>query len=1012
MLTLPHPILASEDDEEYVIRTILGLPDIIEDFFETMEAHFIEGQDCRGKANLLFFRIQRELEILNNVRDGCFWSYNTETGVASRNEEIPKMIVRLSRLFLEDVVTVNPAALSWKKPCVQLAHECSDHLQGGRIQFPWFIKLRRRLVTFNSNAFIFTVILFALIVLFNAVLVVVLPATRPKIGVGVPLGAVAAALLLASSIVVLLHFVFASRALYNLYNRILQENVALSLSANNAYPGDNKISSNPNGALFGGGGRAKITKGRNTKKGFYTIPYLGGIGYIDGRQLDSQVVMIAFDENFSIVRWNSAAEVMTGFLEDGCVGKPIKELVTSPSGGDICEELKQARKSDLVKIKLKALAMAPTTLYTVVAPIVNSEGTKVGSILICANAKDNLRDYRTYIHNYQIYEIKDSLREILERGTLPPEESSIISSLETFSANCVAHRVEELAHEMVSDWEWTNRERLLGRALGAGASAHEVVVDPIFPQTLCLNPLVPNALGLVVSITGIHSSVRLTINDFINGFFYLSITVKLDGSEEKWDRKKLEEAINPLLRSTAGNTLVRDDSIVLHFPCQVAPILEDLSEDGPSGSEQAQQLTQARAIINCSVNVVTAITNIVDQHNISLLLLKTLFVSLAGIRDKSDLEQRLQSKSVDVVVCDRDWLRDCNDLLMSDHGAIVIPIIGAKEVPPQGFNYVFTLPLVGRDVQETMVEVGTVVSKKKNALTAREERERILTLRQDSPWTKGKLLGRGSYGAVYEATSDLTGGKMAVKMFYFVGDSEDSIDKLLNEIQIMCSLNHPNIVHYFHCERVDHNLNLFMELCMCSLTDLINDRRLKPPQLTVVNIIKQVLTAIAYLHSRGTAHRDVKPQNILLKNKEGLIKLTDFGTARQGAATKEVKGTFRYMAPEVYKGLPHGLPCDIWSIGCLVCELFNCPPKFMEVSSILGDMTTITPYLESLPNNPILCDFVYKCFKLDPNLRPTASHLLTHPMLTNTISTDIELLPTIFDEGTRSTDKKTHRYSP
>lgn len=120
---------------------------------------------------------------------------------------------------------------------------------------------------------------------------------------------------------------------------------------------------------------------------------------------------------------------------------------------------------------------------------------------------------------------------------------------------------------------------------------------------------------------------------------------------------------------------------------------------------------------------------------------------------------------------------------------------------------------------------------------------------------------------------------MAVKMFYFSADRESSITQLLNEIKIMCGLNHPNVVHYFHCERKDNNVNLFMELCECSLTDLIIGRQACPVQLTVVQILHQVFTAVAYLHSRGIAHRDIKPQNILLKG--DCVKLTDFGTARK-----------------------------------------------------------------------------------------------------------------------------------
>lgn len=1004
---LAHPILASEDDEDYVIRVIFNLPSLLEAFFDAIETICADPsppEEFKTRAEVLHLTIQQRLLVLQSVPRGTFRHYDEFTGKETEHKELPKLIDQLRHVFLENKVDIGPQALLWRKRSLSLAKDCAEHMNRCRVRFPLRTKLRRELVTFGSGFYSFSIVAFGLTVLFACAAVVVLPAVLPARKAGVPVGCVACVLLMLSASLVAFNCVTAVRSLHVLYSLLFHEySIAggspcdILLSSLQAPFEKPRRKDGPRDLPSKG-----LEMGRETKTGYYTIPYgeNNGVGYIEGKQMNAQVVMIAFDSNFLITWWNNAAEVMTGFLQDGCIGKPLNELVQCPNDEDVCTLIKQTRRGNLLKIKLRSLTAAPTTLSTVVAPILSSENKPIGNVLICANSLDNLREYRIYVHNYQVSETVSALSALSERATLAHEDAALVSSLTRFVKNGLANNIETLAREMESDWDWTSVEQLLGRALGQRIDQYEVLVDPLFPPTLCVHPDVPKTFGAVADMAGGRCTVTLQMLNLTGNVFSLAVTVMLGPKCRPWDQAQLDQQLGQLLRNTSGSVYYSEERVVLHFPCQVAPILDDGDddEDNPT-SDQALQLTQARAIVNCTVNVVTAITNMVDQHNLSLILLKTMFVSLASVRERSDLEKRLSARpcDVDVIVCDSEWLSSSRDLLMqNDHGAIVIPLISAQMPVPADVKYVIRMPLVRRDVQQLILEVGKAVSMKKNAISAREERERILTLRQDSPWTRGKLLGRGSYGAVYEAVSDLTGGKMAVKMFYFSQNVESSISTLLNEISIMCSLNHPNIVHYFHCERKDNNVSLFMELCEASLTDIIVGRRQKPAHLSVVQIVRQVLTAIVYLHSRGIAHRDIKPQNILLKGET--VKLTDFGTAIQGKAAKEVKGTFRYMAPEVYKGDPHSLSCDIWSIGCLVCELFACPPSFMEHSALLGEMKSTEEYLVQVPQNAALIDFLDKCFQLDPERRWGARDLLMHPLISGNASTSsVVKLDTIFD---------------
>ncbi|KAH9577840.1 Protein kinase domain [Trypanosoma melophagium] len=996
-----HPILATPDDEEYVQQSIISLQGFVEKFFEVLESVYLEGkQEQIPLARTVYQNIQSTLKVLGTVPAS---SYRRNAPGFVADEELPKLLGRMGNLFLDDVVGIGPNALTWKKPVTRLAQDVARHAQEARIKFPLLASFIRSGISYDSVLFAVSIVIYIVVLLWAIVALTVVPMVGPPPFVASLVGSIAAFFLIIISMTILFHFIVAAKSLQELYTCLLEERMNKP-NLNSLF---DKNKDNTNGIT-----RKRLERGRDTKRGYYTILYGDDLGYIDGRYVDTQVVMIGFDDKFLITRWNTAAEVMTGFLESGCIGKPLSELVDTPNG-DVSHDLSLLKTSreDVMKVKLRAFATAPVTLFTIVAPILNPVGKPIGNILICANVKDNLREFRSYVRDYITSEVNLSLSLLVEKRLVRDDGYTAIDSLKSFLTCASEKQVEELAREMDTEWEWTTADQLLGHAMKSSREQHIKYVDPLFPSTLCLHPNVPNTIAAVLNIMGDSCTVKLQISNTIGSIFALS--VKIIPSNEKHTKiflkdTNLQSLIMPNLRRTCGNMYDEGNAIYLRFPCHVTLALEDIDDAAISAfqarSEQSL-IDQTRAIVNCTVNVLTLITNLVDQHNISMNLLRTMFVSLTSVRDKRELEKRLETSpnDIDVVVCDHGWLSSVRDLILSSGiSVIVVPIAEAGVPLVSGFQYVINTPISSVDIRRTLMDIGTVVSLRKNANTAREERERILTLRQDSPWTKGKLLGRGSFGAVYEATSDLTGGKMAVKMFYFSPDNEESINKLLNEIKIMCSLNHPNIVHYFHCERKENNVNLFMELCDASLADIIIGRTAKPPTVTVVQILRQILTAITYLHTRGVAHRDVKPPNILLKG--DIVKITDFGTARQGKTSKDVQGTLRYMAPEVYRGEAHSSSCDIWSIGCLACELFACPLKFMNNSTLLADITSIDQYLDNATESVALQDFLRKCFQLDPEKRPTAADLLLHPIFSPICSAEVESLPTIFAKDGKRED--------
>lgn len=1003
---IPHPILATDDDAEYVMKTVLSLPELMEELFRSLDALFIHADGSEAVTSVLYSTIRYHLRILSTVPPSAYRISETmdQHGRGGKvNAELPKLLGSLNRLFLEDVMKVGPRAPLWKKKCKSLATECANHMRHSTVSFPLISRIRRKVVTPANTLYALGIICFFLSVVLAVVVLISIPIIHPARSVRITVSVVATLLLSFFALVHIFFFIKVTYALQSLYDEVFEEQILnssgyrMSSFANARASSDVRCSVIPKRSLVHGVSSSDMVGGMQAAKGFFTIPYGDEMGYIDSRQLDAQVVMIAYDQQFRITRWNNAAEVMTGFLEDGCVGKPLSELVQTPSGESIVDEIQRARRGKPIKIKLCALATPPNILHTIVTPIMDGSREAIGSILICANASDTLRHYRIYLHHYLCVQAMEALSRVAALPSISKEDNIRIVSIHHFMKNFTPPHLEMLSREMTTEWEWMNADQLLSRALGDSISHHVRTIDPLFPPTVCVSPVASKTLGIVTGKLG-SCVLNLTVINLASTVFALSVSVMPRDAKTTIPYDTIEKAVNALLLSSAGSITPVEDRLIFNFPCQVAPITDDVDEeDHAHNNIEELQLTQSRTIINCTVNVVTLITNMVDQYNLSLSLLKTMFVSLASVQDRSDLEKRFSAQpcEVDVVICDGEWLSRCRDLLLPKNASqdvLVIPFLPVGAPLIASLNQVIRVPVVSRDVHELMIEVGKAVATRKNAISAKEERERILTMRQDSPWTRGKLLGRGSQGAVYEATSDLTGGKMAVKIFYFTSGSEGSINRLLNEIKIMCSLNHPNIVHYFHSERTETGVHLFMELCDASLTDVAmrgREPNQPPLHLGVLQIVRQVLTAITYLHSRGITHRDVKPQNILLKGTT--IKLTDFGTAKEGSTEKEVRGTLRYMAPEVYKGEAHSLPCDIWSTGCLICELLCCPPAFMDDANLLNSMTSAAPYLKNLPDIPVLLDFVRKCFDIVPEKRATSRELLAHPLLRmDTPHSDIE----------------------
>eukprot|EP00632_Arachnochrysis_sp_CCMP2950_P003959 CAMPEP_0185704084 /NCGR_PEP_ID=MMETSP1164-20130828/16229_1 /TAXON_ID=1104430 /ORGANISM="Chrysoreinhardia sp, Strain CCMP2950" /LENGTH=377 /DNA_ID=CAMNT_0028371423 /DNA_START=253 /DNA_END=1386 /DNA_ORIENTATION=+ len=197
-------------------------------------------------------------------------------------------------------------------------------------------------------------------------------------------------------------------------------------------------------------------------------------------------------------------------------------------------------------------------------------------------------------------------------------------------------------------------------------------------------------------------------------------------------------------------------------------------------------------------------------------------------------------------------------------------------------------------------------------------------------------IGEGTYGVVYKATDKVSGGIVALKRIRLDAEDEGIPSTAIREISLLKELQHPNIVRLYDVVHTERKLTLVFEFLDQDLKKYLDvcDRGLDGPILK--SFLYQLLNGVAFCHTHRVLHRDLKPQNLLI-NREGKLKLADFGLARAfgipvRSYTHEVV-TLWYRAPDVLMGSrTYSTPVDVWSVGCIFGEMANGHPLFAGTS--------------------------------------------------------------------------------
>lgn len=196
-----------------------------------------------------------------------------------------------------------------------------------------------------------------------------------------------------------------------------------------------------------------------------------------------------------------------------------------------------------------------------------------------------------------------------------------------------------------------------------------------------------------------------------------------------------------------------------------------------------------------------------------------------------------------------------------------------------------------------------------------------------------KVIGNGFFGTVRVAVlRNNSSKKFAVKTIY-KEKIQKNLHLLQRELEILKTLDHPNIVKFYETYQDEKFFHFVMEYCSGGeLLERISDVGFLNEK-EAASIMKKIFSAVKYLHEHGIVHRDLKPENFLFSHKgnDAEIKIIDFGLSRQfeniGLKMQTMVGTAFYVAPEILAG-NYDYRCDNWSLGVITYILLSGRPPF------------------------------------------------------------------------------------
>lgn len=248
-----------------------------------------------------------------------------------------------------------------------------------------------------------------------------------------------------------------------------------------------------------------------------------------------------------------------------------------------------------------------------------------------------------------------------------------------------------------------------------------------------------------------------------------------------------------------------------------------------------------------------------------------------------------------------------------------------------------------------------------------------------------RLLGKGTYGAVYKVIKRSDNEEYAMKEVSIKDLKKREQEDAVNEIRVLASIKHRNILRY--CDAFLEKKNLYIVTEYAKAGDLhrriekFKKARKRMPEDLVWVFIHQMCAGLHSLHRMKILHRDLKPKNIFVTGESGnKVMLGDLGCAKlmKNQMAKTQIGTPYYMAPEIWEHKPYGPKADMWSLGCIIFEMCQFSPPFLadDMAGLSRKVRTQGAPSISKQYSTDLQALVKRLLSKHPGNRPTAADML------------------------------------
>ena len=261
-------------------------------------------------------------------------------------------------------------------------------------------------------------------------------------------------------------------------------------------------------------------------------------------------------------------------------------------------------------------------------------------------------------------------------------------------------------------------------------------------------------------------------------------------------------------------------------------------------------------------------------------------------------------------------------------------------------------------------------------------------------------ISSGSFGKVIKAIKLSTNEEVAIKII----KKNTYNSSLKEEIKILKNCEHKNILKFIDYIETNSKFFIIMELLKGGTLKnfILNNKNLSEEKISI--IIKQILSAVNYLHNKNICHRDIKPENIMFKdNSYSELKLIDFGLSIKNfydLGEKDYCGTFRYMAPEILENKIYNKKIDLFSVGIILYELIsngvhpfinennnvfdseNNNKKKINIKNYVNDIKNFNVNKINVKISKNFEDFLHRLLEYEPFYRLNAHEALIHPFIT------------------------------